>query len=247
MPIKFFDRDKKEKQPIEINEQPVSRTPKAPIPDRENVSGPFGTPRREQTDKGGVMSTPFGAKEAVLFGDSKSPSTLLGKEIRFKGELHGSGSVQIEGEFDGTINLKEEIVILKAGIVRANIEADKITVKGKLEGNATARDKIVIEAGGDMIGDISSRQVIIQEKAFYKGFIKMPTGKEEAGRSKPTGQKPEDKTQIINPPQDRPTATAKPVESPPAAQGNQPLFTPEQKTSAPEPGNSINKHGSKRR
>ncbi|MCD6402010.1 MAG: polymer-forming cytoskeletal protein, partial [Anaerolineales bacterium] len=63
-------------------------------------------------------------------------TSVLGTGIAWKGAIHGSGGVRIEGAFDGEIALKGLLVISETGrITCPHILANTVIVSGAVQGN----------------------------------------------------------------------------------------------------------------
>ncbi|MGH9447505.1 MAG: bactofilin family protein, partial [Terriglobia bacterium] len=62
---------------------------------------------------------------------SSQRQTLLGSSMVLKGELTGDEDLTIEGQFEGTINLKDNCVTIgQNGQVKADISARQVAVSG---------------------------------------------------------------------------------------------------------------------
>ncbi len=130
---------------------------------------------------------------------SVQQTTMIGKGLTFKGEVTGKGSVRIEGQFFGTLDIGNEAIIGEGGIVEGNIRSKVVSVLGVLKGNVIAQEKIHIDTSGSMIGDIVAPRVIVAEGAVYKGRIDMdPKTLEEAKvTSVGVSTSPSDKKQSV--------------------------------------------------
>lgn len=100
--------------------------------------------------------------------------TMLGSSVVLKGELSGDEDLTIEGQFDGTINLKDNcLTIGQQGQVKADINARQVIISGKLSGKVNARDKVEIHKTGNVVGDLTTMGVAIEEGAYFKGSIEI--------------------------------------------------------------------------
>jgi len=96
----------------------------------------------------------------------------IGKSVLVKGELSGSEDLYIDGEVEGTVELRDNnLTVGPNGRVRANLNAREVTVLGKVQGNVKARDKIEIRKSGSVIGDIITSRITIEDGAYFKGSI----------------------------------------------------------------------------
>lgn len=100
--------------------------------------------------------------------------TMLGSSVVLKGELSGDEDLTIDGQFDGTINLKDNcLTIGQQGQVKADINARQVIISGKLSGKVNARDKVEIHKTGNVVGDLTTMGVAIEEGAYFKGSIEI--------------------------------------------------------------------------
>jgi len=112
----------------------------------------------------------------------------IGKSVVVKGELNGSEDLTIEGQVEGKIELRQNVLTIGPnGRVKAQIFAKAVIILGEVTGNVTATEKVDIRDNGSVDGDIASPRVAIAEGAHFRGSIDM----QKAG-AKP-GEKPETK------------------------------------------------------
>jgi len=96
----------------------------------------------------------------------------IGKSVLIKGELSGNEDLYIDGEVQGTVELRDHnLTVGPNGRVQANINAREITVQGKVQGNVRAADKIEIRKSGSVVGDIITARITIEDGAYFKGSI----------------------------------------------------------------------------
>lgn len=98
----------------------------------------------------------------------------IGKSVVIKGELSGSEDLIIEGQVDGKIELRENVLTIGPnGKIKAQIYAKAVIVQGEVTGNVTATEKVDIRDNGSLDGDIASPRVAIAEGAHFRGSIDM--------------------------------------------------------------------------
>jgi cytoskeletal protein CcmA (bactofilin family) len=98
----------------------------------------------------------------------------IGKSVVIKGELSGSEDLTIEGQVEGKIELKDNVLTIGAnGKIKAQVFAKALIVLGEVTGNVTASDKVEIRDGGSVDGDIVSPRVAIAEGAHFRGSVDM--------------------------------------------------------------------------
>lgn len=96
----------------------------------------------------------------------------IGKSVLVKGELSGSEDLYLDGEVEGSIELRgHSLTIGPHGRVRANIHAKDVVVHGKVEGNVRGNERVELKKSAILVGDIFTQRIVIEEGAFFKGGI----------------------------------------------------------------------------
>lgn len=98
--------------------------------------------------------------------------SVIGPGIHFKGTLTGSGSLRIDGTFDGTINIQGPLLITDGAKVTAEVRAGAVSVGGSLKGNVIA-GKVEILSTGRVWGDLLTMAFATEEGAFLRGQVRM--------------------------------------------------------------------------
>ncbi len=98
--------------------------------------------------------------------------SVIGPGIHFKGTLTGSGSLRIDGTFDGTINIQGPLLITDGAKVTAEVRAGAVSVGGSLKGNVIA-GKVEILSTGRVWGDLLTTAFATEEGAFLRGQVRM--------------------------------------------------------------------------
>ena len=98
----------------------------------------------------------------------------IGKSVVIKGELNGSEDLTIEGQVEGTIQLRDHILTIGPnGKIKAQVFAKAVIILGQVTGNVTASEKVDIRDNGAVDGDIISPRVAIAEGAHFRGSVDM--------------------------------------------------------------------------
>ena len=118
----------------------------------------------------------------------------IGKSVVIKGELSGSEDLTIEGQVDGKIELRQNILTIGPnGKIKAQVFAKSVVILGEVTGNVTASEKVDIRDNGSVDGDIAAPRVAIAEGAHFRGSIDM----QRAGATaKPAEKKDEAKPAV---------------------------------------------------
>jgi len=114
----------------------------------------------------------------------------IGKSVIIKGELSGSEDLTIEGQVEGRIDLKDNVLTIGPnGKIKAEVFAKSVVVLGEVTGNVTASEKVDIRDNGSVDGDIASPRVAIAEGAHFRGAVDMQrAGQKAQQQQKPAGQ-----------------------------------------------------------
>src|SRR5580698_5574521 len=100
--------------------------------------------------------------------------STIGKTLLIKGEITGSGSVNIEGKVEGSIVLPDDrVTVGRNGRVSANIAAQDIVVLGEVLGSCKASDHLHIRSEGSLYGDVVVSRISVEEGAYLTGSIEM--------------------------------------------------------------------------
>jgi cytoskeletal protein CcmA (bactofilin family) len=134
----------------------------------------------------------------------------IGKSVIIKGELSGSEDLTIEGQAEGKIELRQNVLTIGAnGKIKAQVFAKAVIIFGEVTGNVTATEKVDIRDNGSVDGDITSPRVAIAEGAHFRGSIDMQKGGTKAGeKGSEKAEKAEAKPSPAPAPQTSGAATA---------------------------------------
>ncbi|HXG56827.1 MAG TPA: polymer-forming cytoskeletal protein [Vicinamibacterales bacterium] len=98
----------------------------------------------------------------------------IGKSVVIKGELNGSEDLTIEGQVEGKIELRQNVLTIGPnGRIKAQVFAKAVIILGEVVGNVTATEKVDIRDNGSVDGDIAAPRVAIAEGAHFRGAIDM--------------------------------------------------------------------------
>jgi cytoskeletal protein CcmA (bactofilin family) len=95
--------------------------------------------------------------------------TLIGKSTNFKGNMEASGTVRVEGFFEGELKIDGDIVIGETGKIIGNIIASNAHVGGKIEGNLKVKGQVHLTSSSFVDGDIEVGNLVVDEGALFTG------------------------------------------------------------------------------
>jgi cytoskeletal protein CcmA (bactofilin family) len=98
----------------------------------------------------------------------------LGATIVVKGEIRSDEDLQIDGKVEGNISLQgHRLTVGRTAQLNSEITAREVIVYGNAAGNLRARDRVEIKKDGQVIGDITTTRISIEEGAYFKGHIEI--------------------------------------------------------------------------
>ena len=148
--------------------------------DEEPIMNPAKEPPKEVST---VSTMPQERKPEPWGESSKSTVAHIGKSVVIRGELSGSEDLYIDGQVEGTIELREHhLTVGPNGRVAANINAKEVVIQGSVKGNVKAVDRVEIRKSGSLTGDLVAARVVIEDGAFFKGSIDIQKGGEAHAR-----------------------------------------------------------------
>ena len=125
----------------------------------------------------------FGGEDDSMNGQKGEGriETIIGKGTNIEGTVSIEGATRIDGNVTGKLVSNDVITVGSTGIVKAEIRAKAIIVGGRVEGNLIASEKVELQAKSELIGDITSRSLLVEHGAVFHGSSKM----KEAGTGTP--------------------------------------------------------------
>ena len=147
---------------------PLKRNPAKPTDARDPQTDrePAPAPRASSHERPGSVAT-------------------IGPSIVIKGDLSGEEDLVIQGNVEGTINLKQNnLTIGQDGRVNANIHAHTITVEGTLKGDVVGEDKVIIKKTGNVNGNVTAPRVSLEDGAKFKGSMDMDYKRSESAATR---------------------------------------------------------------
>ena len=99
--------------------------------------------------------------------------TIIGKGTKVEGSIEIEGATRIDGIVTGKLISNDVVTVGATGVVKAEIRAKAIIIGGKVEGNIIASEKVELQAKSELIGDITSKSLLVEHGAMFHGSSKM--------------------------------------------------------------------------
>ncbi len=127
---------------------------------------------------------------------SEEISGFLDQGTHLTGELQYSGTMQVDGNFHGSIVTNDTLLIGEHAIVPADIKVGAMEIHGRVFGNIEAKRRIEIHPTGRVRGDIHTPVLIITAGSVFDGRCQMAGENQEESSTdnRSTSQKGTDET-----------------------------------------------------
>lgn len=103
-----------------------------------------------------------------------SAMTFISDGTRITGDIKVEHDLRIEGHIKGTVEVGGMLVLGPTGKVEGDVTARSATLAGEIRGNLKGHDKIILEAKSLLVGDLVTRDLVINEGAVFQGNCSMP-------------------------------------------------------------------------
>ncbi len=104
---------------------------------------------------------------------------IIGENSVFEGKFYVSGSILIEGKFDGEIKTEDHLTVGPSGKVKTNIYARRVTIAGILIGNITASEEVNLLENGRVLGNINTPKLNVEDGVLVQGMVTISNGRPE--------------------------------------------------------------------
>jgi tetratricopeptide (TPR) repeat protein/cytoskeletal protein CcmA (bactofilin family) len=95
------------------------------------------------------------------------------KGIILEGTLWVKGKVHFGASIKGDVHSSDHLIISPSGYVNGSIYSYNLSNSGKIVGDIFSKNKTILLNGGDLTGDISTYQLVVDEGADFGGHCKM--------------------------------------------------------------------------
>ncbi len=106
-----------------------------------------------------------------------------GSEIEGKYTFTGTGTVLLNGKFQGEITTTDVLVIGEKAVANATIRGRSVVIMGKVVGSIHASERVELKAAARVFGELEAPVVVLEEGALFEGQCRTATTRpEEAAR-----------------------------------------------------------------
>ena len=99
--------------------------------------------------------------------------SIITAGLKVEGVIKGAGTLIVEGEIVGNIQMNNDVLVRDSGVIEADIRADNVNVNGRVTGNIVATSFIFISGGSKVVGDVTGPSINIEKGAKFRGNLRM--------------------------------------------------------------------------
>jgi cytoskeletal protein CcmA (bactofilin family) len=96
---------------------------------------------------------------------------MIGSTMRINGEIYSKDEIQLNGELTGSLKSEGRLTVGETGKADATLHADEVVIAGTVKGNVDATRRIVLRKGANLVGDVKTAGIVIEDGAYFRGGI----------------------------------------------------------------------------
>lgn len=112
-------------------------------------------------------------KNVTLENSNMKVNTIIGQGAVFTGDITVKDTVRIDGEIKGNVKTDAILILGSSGRIEGDVEGDVIFAGGDIKGNITAKNKVEASSTAKILGDITTKLLVIDENAVFQGNCNM--------------------------------------------------------------------------
>jgi cytoskeletal protein CcmA (bactofilin family) len=98
--------------------------------------------------------------------------SVIGRGTVVRGNVRGSGSLEIFGRVEGDVSVNGELVLGEDSAVKGNVSGSHITVSGAVQGDVRGSEAVLLERGARVVGDLMAPRIGVATGALVKGMVR---------------------------------------------------------------------------
>ena len=111
----------------------------------------------------------------ALFGGGSSHqlNAFLGNGVEYTGRLEFTGTVRVDGRFQGEIVSDGTLVLGRDAVVEGDIRVARLSSNGVIRGQVTATKMAVLMKSSTLEGRLRAPSLVVEEGAVIEGGVEM--------------------------------------------------------------------------
>lgn len=104
-------------------------------------------------------------------GAGSNTRSLLAADLKITGEISSTGTLEIMGEVDGTVQA-QALIVGAEGRVNGDLTAQSVEIRGKLDGKVTSQS-FTLRAAAQVAADVTYSTLVIESGAQIEGRFRL--------------------------------------------------------------------------
>jgi len=103
----------------------------------------------------------------------KTNYTVIQKKFNMRGSIEFQNPLKMCGDFDGDIKGSSTLYIESGAKIHAHIQVPHLIVYGQIIGNIIASEKVSLHTGSNVVGNIRTPNLEIEDGVVFEGQCEM--------------------------------------------------------------------------
>lgn len=100
---------------------------------------------------------------------------MISQGTEIIGTLKTNTDIRISGKLDGTIESLGKVIISTGGLITGDVKGKEADVAGTINGELVVSERLILRQSAIVIGDITTKSLLVEEGARFDGACKMST------------------------------------------------------------------------
>jgi len=112
-------------------------------------------------------------------GMSSAPSHALNSLVQgteVKGTITSDSDIRIDGKLVGDLECATKLIIGPTGTIEGDVQCENALIEGSFHGNLIVRSTLHIKENAQIVGDIKTDKLIVDQGAVFNVTCNMSTG-----------------------------------------------------------------------
>ncbi len=106
-------------------------------------------------------------------------NSIIGEGTTLRGEFNLNGLLRIDGVFYGKVKTNGKVLVGKNGVAECTIISGTVVIGGKVKGDILATERITLLSTGELIGNIKTPRLVIEEGVVFDGTCEIIEDKDK--------------------------------------------------------------------
>jgi cytoskeletal protein CcmA (bactofilin family) len=103
-------------------------------------------------------------------------NAFLGVGTTYRGRLDFTGSVRIDGRFEGEVESEGTLVIGREAVITGQVKVGQLVLGGTLTGDVVASTRVILHKTARFQGTLTTPALAVEEGAVLEGQLCMCNG-----------------------------------------------------------------------